>query len=142
MGVRFKTSRFHVHYGPDSLFKRVLYKFQEPKKLMLHGNHFNERKEQRKIPNDVIQSLLEFNPAQWRVVTVEVRNDTGKFVNATWEKDIDNHKYWVTIGYGNVVQTIIKKESKGLGNDIIKEGSFYQFVSKVNEMLMKQDTNL
>ncbi|MCM2535198.1 hypothetical protein NDK43_26160 [Neobacillus pocheonensis] len=69
MGVRFKTSRFHVHYRPDSLFERVKYKFQEPRTLKLHGNHFNKRKEERKIPNDLIQSLLDFNPDQWKVVT-------------------------------------------------------------------------
>lgn len=141
MGVRFNTSRFHVHYGPTSLFERVKYKFQEPRTLKLHGKHFNERKKEREIHGNVIQTLLEFNPTHWRIVTTEVRNDTGKFVNATWEKVIDNQKYWVTIGFGDVIQTIIKKESEGLGYDIIKEGPFYQLVSKVNEELMKEDTD-
>lgn len=76
MGVRFKTSRFHVHYGPASLFKRVKYKFQEPRTLELHGKDFNERMKERDIPDSVIQSLLEFHPSQWNVVTSEVRNDT------------------------------------------------------------------
>ncbi|WP_059173322.1 hypothetical protein [Bacillus sp. FJAT-27445] len=141
MGVRFKTSRFHVHFGPVSLFERVLYKYQEPRTLMLHGGHFNKRKIQRNIPDYVIQSLLDFNPSEWKVVTAEVRNDTGKFVNSTWEKVIENQKYWITIGFGDVVQTIIKKESEGLGYDIIKEGHLFQLVSSVNEMLMKEEAN-
>lgn len=140
MGVRFKTSRFHAQCGPYYLFERIKYKFQNPRTLKLHGRHFNKRKVEREIPNEVIQSLLDFNPTQWKVVTSEVRNDTGKFVNATWEKVIDNHKYWVTIGFGDVVQTIIKKKSEGFSPNIIKGGSFYHFVSTVNERLMKEDT--
>ena len=140
LGLKFKTSRFHVQSGPYYLFERVQYKFKEPRTLNLHGKHFNERSVERKIPNDVIQSLLDFNPTQWKVITAEVRNDTGKFVNSTWEKVIDHHKYWVTIGFGDVVLTIIKKESEGFGHDIIKGGPLYHFVSTVNEKLMKEDT--
>ncbi len=140
MAVHFQKSRFHVHYGPNSLFERVRYKFKEPRTLKMHGDHFNKRKEQREIPEIVILSMLAFNSADWKIVTAEVRNDTGKFVNATWEKIIEGKKYWITIGFGDVVQTIIKKESEGFGYGIIKEGSFYQFVSKVNETLMNHDT--
>jgi hypothetical protein len=91
------------------------------------------------IPNNVIQFLLDFDSNKWNLVTSEVRKDTGKFVNATWEMVIDNNKYWVTIGFGDVIQTIIREDSEGLGYDIVKEGSLYEFVSMVNEQLMDQE---
>ncbi|WML46720.1 hypothetical protein RCG23_13810 [Neobacillus sp. PS3-34] len=141
MGVRFQTSRFHVEYGPHSLFERVKFKFLQPRTLKLNGKHYKQRKEERNIPSNIIDYLLDFNPAQWKLVTAEVRNDTGKFVNTTWEKMIFQHKYWVTIGFGDIVQTIIRKDSEGFGYDIIKEGTFYDFVSEVNDLLMKQDTS-
>jgi hypothetical protein len=52
----------------------------------LDGEHFNRRKEEREIPKNLIQLILNFNPAEWNLVTVETRNDTGKFVNVTWER--------------------------------------------------------
>lgn len=57
---------------------------------------------------------------------------------ATWEKRLGQDKYWITVGFGDVVQTIIKKESDGLGYNIIKDGPMYDIVLKVNQELMKQ----
>jgi len=139
LGVRFKTTRFHVLYGPVPLFERVEYKFQSPRVLKLHGKHFSMRQIERNIPAHIIQSLLKFSTNEWDLVTVEVRNDTGKFVNSTWEKVIEDKKYWVTIGFDDVVQTIIIKESDGLGQEIVKQGLFFEFVSEVNKQLMIQE---
>lgn len=139
MGVRFNTTRFHVFYGPDSLFERVRFKLQTPRTLKLHGEHFNKRFQERNVPTPIIPLLLTFNPIEWSVVTAEVRNDTGKFVNSTWEKVIEGKKYWITIGFGDVIQTIIVKDSIGTNSDIVKDGEFFQFVSRVNTQLMRQD---
>ena len=62
MTMRFKTSRFHIMYGPISLFERVQYKFQEPRTLKLHGKQFNERRIQKEIPGELITLIKEFNP--------------------------------------------------------------------------------
>lgn len=141
MAVRFHTSRFHVEYGPTSLFERVYYKMNKSKTLKLHGNHFNTRFKERNIPLSILHNLLNFDPIEWRLITVEVRNDTGKFVNSTWEKTIEKNKIWITIGLGDVVQTIVIKETEGLGNQIIKTGDFFEFVSEVNKQLMINDLN-
>ena len=139
MTVRFQTSRFHIVHGPDELFERIHYKFNEQRSLKLHGKHFNERKELRAISDDVINSILFFDSDKWKLVTAEVRTDTGKFVNSTWEKFIGSDKYWISIGFGDVVQTIIKKDSEGLGYAIVKDGPLYQFVKEVNLELMRKD---
>ena len=103
--------------------------------LKLNGNHFNNRLKERKIHNIVIDEIKSFNTQDWELVTVEVRNDKRKFVNSTWEKEIDSVRYWITIGFGNTVQTIIKKDSSGV-NNIIKYGAIYKFVEQVNLDLM------
>ena len=61
------------------------------------------------LPSEIIQKLQNFNTREWRLVVGEVRVDTGKFVNSTWEYVCGNEKYWLTIGFGNVVETIVKK---------------------------------
>lgn len=72
-----------------------------------------------------------------KVVTAEVRNDKGKFVNSTWEYEIDSIRYWITVGFNDTVQTIIIKDSSGL-NNIVKDGQLYDFVDKVNKELMEE----
>lgn len=59
-------------------------------------------------------------------------------MNSTWERVIEDKKYWVTIGFGDVVQTIIK-EMNELRQEIVKQGLFFEFVSEVNEQLMIQE---
>ena len=77
------------------------------------------------------------NKNKWKVVTAEVRNDKGKFVNSTWEYEIDSIRYWITVGFNDTVQTIIIKDSSGL-NNIVKDGQLYDFVDKVNKELMEE----
>lgn len=136
MSTRFETARFHILNGPPSLFERVKFKMYGERMLKLHGAHFNERMIGRTIPDEVITKLQKFNEKEWNVVTAEVRCDTGKFVNSTWEIMIENKFYWITIGFGDVIQTIIQKDSSGLGYEYTREGSLYQFVSEVNGKLM------
>lgn len=138
MSFKFKTRRFHILFGPPTLFERVRYKFQENRNLKLHGNHFNERLKQRLISNDMIERLQQFTQKEWNIVTAEVRCDTGKFVNSTWEITLDGANYWVTIGLGDVIQTIIIKDSSGLGYDYVKKGSLYNFVSEINRKMMEE----
>ena len=94
---------------------------------------------ERNIPSHIIQEIKAFNIQDWRLITYEVRNDKGKFINSTWEKIIDNKKYWITIGFNNVVQTVVIKESKGTSK-VIRYGELYELVDKVNKELMLQET--
>ena len=133
-----KTERFHIEFGPDSLFQRVNFKMKNVTELYLKGEHFNERLLQRKIPETIVQALRKFVISEWRLVTAEVRVDRGKFVNSTWEKVVDGCHYQVTIGLGSCVETIVNKTSSGT-DKCVRSGELYDFVSRVNEELMLQE---
>jgi len=137
MGTRFKKSRFHIDFGPKELFDRVLFKMSGVR-CVKTTKHFLERSLERNIPEKILQDITNFNCNDWRLKTVEVREDTGKFVNSTWEKEYNGLKYWITIGFGNVLETIVIKNGEGKG-EVITEGELYDFVKKVNEQLQKED---
>lgn len=135
---RFTTSRFHRDYGPNSLFERVKFKMKDVDGLKLYTNHFHKRCKERYIAYEILKEIENFSIEKWELVTVEVRDDKGKFINSTWEKVIGGERYWVTIGFGSAVQTVVKKDSYGI-DKIIKNGPLYDFVKQVNTDLMLQD---
>lgn len=138
--LKFTTSRFHIEYGPKSLFDRVLFVMDETTTLKFHSKHFNSRCTDRNISEDILDQLVDFNINEWNVVTLEVRTDKGKFVKSTWEKIINGIRYWITIGYNNAIQTIVIKNSSGISK-VIKDGELYYFVDKVNTELMLESLN-
>ncbi len=142
MAPRFETSRFHVNFGPSSLFERVHFKMRNSRTLKLHSKHFIDRQTKRNIPEEVMFQIKHFTPSQWSLKTVEVRNDTGKFINMTWEMNYNDARFWITIGFGDVIQTIIMKDSNGQGYPYIKSGKLYDYVQIVNEQLMISDNQL
>lgn len=135
--MKFEKSRFHIEFGPASLFERVIFKMKDIDELKF-TTHCINRCIERRIPIHIIDEIKQFNIQNWKVVTSEVRNDKGKFINSTWERIIDNRKYWITIGFNNVVQTVVIKNSKGT-DKAIRRGEIYDFVDKVNKELMSQD---
>lgn len=139
MTTRFQTERFHIDFGPSSLFERAHYKMEDARILKLHSKHFNERRVERSVPQDVMMQIKNFDPTKWFLKTIEVRADTGKFVNTTWEMVHNDTRYWITIGFGDVIQTIITKTSDGLGYPYVESGSLYELVKTVNENLMNND---
>jgi len=139
MGFNFSKSRFHIKYGPKSLFDRVQYVMNDKKKLKLHSKHFKNRKNEREIDNNILAKIKNFNSDEWNLITVEIRNDKGKFINSTWEKKFMDEKIWIVIGFNNLVETIIIKESDGLGYNYVKKGKLYKKVQKVNQKLMNED---
>jgi len=143
MSTRFEKARFHIEYGPASLFKRVRFKLSAVTSLRLDGIHFNSRRKERNIPADVLQRIDKFDINQWKLLTCEIRTDKGKFVNSTWETIYANRRYWITVGFNNLVQTVIQKESSGL-DDIVKSGDLYDYVDQINTALMVEagDSNV
>lgn len=135
---KYKLVRFNAEFGPASLFERVKYKMKDIHSLHINVPHFNARMSERNIPQEVIKHILNFDTSEWKLVTAEVRQDTGKFYNSTWEYVYDGKPYWITIGLGNCVVTIVPKESSGVGK-CIRNGEFYDFVEKVNRQLMDED---
>ena len=131
----YKRVRFHIEFGPTSLFERVKYKMKDVSKLYLSGAHFVDRVSTRNIPKDIMQKLEKFDINEWTLVTASVRNDRGKFVDSTWEVCVDDVRYWVTIGMGNYVRTIVIKDTSGI-EKCVRGGEFYEFVERVNRELM------
>jgi hypothetical protein len=138
MATRFEKQRFHVNYGPNALFERVKYKMSGVKSLKLHGRHFIDRIHSRNINEYLQNKIYHFSSADWNLVAAEVRVDSGKFVNSTWELVHEGVKYWIVIGFGNTVETVMIKESSGLEN-VCTQGILYDFVSSVNSELMLQE---
>ena len=131
----YKRVRFHIEFGPTSLFERVKYKMRDVRKLYLNGTHFEERMTNRNIPENVVRKLEHFDINEWDLVTASVRSDRGKFVDSTWEVCVDDLRYWVTIGMGNYVRTIVVKDFSGV-EKCVRGGDFYEFVERVNRELM------
>ena len=107
-------------------------------RLYLEGSHYKKRITERDIPPEILEALLNFDASSWSLQTAEVRTDRGKFVNSTWEKIIDGHRYWVTIGMGNYVKTIVERTTSGM-NKCIRSGDLYDFVERTNTQLMAED---
>lgn len=134
--MNFNKSRFHVEYGPTSLFDRVIFKMKDVKELKMHSEHFKMRVYDRNINVEVINQIKVFDINEWTLVTVEVREDKGKFINSTWEKVIGGIRYWITIGFNNTIQTIVIKNSYGK-DKCVTSGELYNYVARVNKELME-----
>ncbi|MEU6595234.1 hypothetical protein ABZ923_39585 [Streptomyces sp. NPDC046881] len=63
-----------------------------------------ERLRERDAP---LQTLTRFDPGSWELVSTEVRTDTGKWVKSTWRVRADERYWWVVIGLGNALVTVI-----------------------------------
>lgn len=135
---KYKRIRFHVEFGPPSLFERVRFKMKDVTTLYMDGVHFQTRASERNIPNDIMDRLQQFDTNEWHVVTASVREDRGKFVDSTWEIVINGVRYWVTIGMGTFIKTIVIKETSGVEN-CIRSGEYYDFVEEVNRKLMDEE---
>ena len=134
----YDKERFHIEFGPASLFERVRFKMKDVRALFIEGSHFKTRVDERDIPVEVIEKLMNFNVEQWKLKTAEVRKDRGKFVNSTWEIEYSGCVYWVTIGIGNYIKTIVQRNSSGV-EKCIKSGEYYDFVEHVNNELMNAE---
>ena len=135
MSARFIKARFHIDTGPEALFERVHYKMDSVKTVGTREPRFTERAAQQRIPQEVLDRVEDFGTADWELVACEVRTDTGKFVNSTWETVFDGQRYWLTIGLGNVAEAIIRKSGEDK-EGAVKEGDLYDYVRAVNRGLM------
>lgn len=131
----YEKVRFHIEFGPESLFERVRFKMKDVHKLYLDGSHFRKRMDERNIPSSVMELLQQFDASIWTLKTAEVRKDRGKFVNSTWEIVLQGERYWVTIGMGNYIKTIVRREASGM-DKCVRKGEYYDFVERVNRELI------
>jgi len=101
--------------------------------LRVHGSHLATRAADRDAPLAVIAA---FDACEWQLVTVEVRSDTGKFVNSAWKREINGQWWWVVVGLGDTIETVIDTDKCGLGEYIVTTGTLYELVERVNRELM------
>lgn len=135
---KFQRGRFHIEFGPPSLFERVFFKMKDVQKLYMDGVHFKTRAAEREIPPEILEKLTYFDSSKWVLKTAEVRMDRGKFVNSTWETECNGKKYWVTISVGSFIKTIVQKKTSGV-DKCIRKGVYFDFVEKVNRELMDDE---
>lgn len=136
MTTRFPKARFNKDSGPASLFERVRSKFSTKRALKTHSTHLIERCARRHIPMEAIE---DFSPAEWELMTVEIRTDTGKFVNSAWRRPYRESFPWIVIGFNDTVETAIIKDENGSGPIIDRGNALYSFVESVNTKLIEQD---
>lgn len=129
--------RFHVETGPASLFERVHQVFDGPRRLRLHAGHLADRAQRWSAPLAELELL---DPQDWELVLVEVRADTGKFVNTTWRRPIKGRDWWVVVGYRDTIRTVYPADpgKRARGRDIVTEGEMWQHVAAVNQHLVDQ----
>jgi hypothetical protein len=137
VSTKLQTARFHVDAGPASLFERVRQVFAAPRRLKLHGAHFNGRAAERGAPRELIE---DFDPAAWELMTADVRTDTGKFVRTAWRRTVDRQTWWIAIGFHDTVQTVYPATpgKTGFGDDIVRAGPLWQMVDRVNRALLAE----
>ena len=132
----FETAQFHASTGPASLFERVRFVMQAKRELKVHAKHLQERLFHRNAP---IEKLRLYDPNSWGLMTVEVRKDTGRFVN--FEKCCRGQGVvGCNPGLHDTIETIIDADNRkrGYGEAIVKRGKLYDFVAEVNRRLMAQ----
>lgn len=112
----YPKARFHIQFGPPSLFERVRFKMRDAHNLYLDGTHYQKRLSEREIPPEILEALLDFDAITWTLKTAEVRTDRGKFVNLIWEKVVDGQRYWVTIGIGTMLRRSYPEQKVGWTN--------------------------
>jgi hypothetical protein len=135
MPPRWTTARLHVATGPAALFERIRQVMDAPVQLKTHAGHVRARQDDRDAPLD---ELRDFDPATWELVSAEVRTDTGKWVKATWRVEAAGRPWWVVIGMGDTIVTVIDvaDHRTGLGHTIVRGGELYDLVDEVNTSLV------
>ena len=136
----YERARFHIQYGPASLFERVRFRMKDVH-VLFPGKHYQQRARERQVPDEVLAALCQFDCGTWELRTAEVRTDRGKFVSSGWETEVDGHRYLVSIGVGNYIKTIYRVTGHGAGQ-CVRAGELYDFVDRVNRQLMEEDLAL
>jgi len=74
-------------------------------------------------------------------MTAEVRVESGRFVNSTWRVMVEGRYWWVVIGFGDTVQTVIPADEgkSALGPAVIRGGPLYDRVDRVNRDLVRAE---
>lgn len=92
--------------GPQSLFRRVQQVMAAPRRLGVNKAQLAAFSRTWSSTPEELEAVLDFRSEDWILHSVWVRQDTGKFVQSTWRRQIGEKWYFVTIGYGDGVERI------------------------------------
>jgi hypothetical protein len=132
-------NRFHVDTGPQSLFTRVRFKIRGARNLVLTHGHFKDRESERAFPSELVQP---FDPQAWDLLTADVLN-SGKFMRTTWSRVFQGRRWFIVFAKGDVAVTVYSGAltRRLLGPEIVKNGPFYEKVSRVHRALMEAEVS-
>ncbi|MFE7889767.1 hypothetical protein [Streptomyces sp. NPDC057412] len=68
--------------------------------------------------------MTRFAPESWELFSAEVRTDTGKWAKSTWRLQTRERFWWVGIGLGETLVTVIDVDPlrQGRGEHIVIGG--------------------
>jgi hypothetical protein len=115
-------------------FERVRSKMSGRRSLRLHAKHLAARAVERAVPPEL---LADFDPAQWELMTAEVRTDTGRFVNSAWRRTVSGQMWWLVIGLHDTVETAYPGSKRGDGPDVVASGVLFDRVREANAKLLE-----
>lgn len=127
---------FNAQTGPPSLFKRVRFKFKEPRRLnqltQFRGGHY---------PPYLEDVLKRFDSKDWELVSAQVRDDSGRFVATAWRRFFGDTCWWVVIGQGDVISGLyqVDPSQTGLSPQTVQRGELFELVEEVNAGLMAEE---
>jgi hypothetical protein len=114
------------------------------RELKLHATHFKLRAGERATP---AVELKDFDPRIWKLVSAEVRTDTGKFVNSAWDVNVSGRRWrvvigLVVIGLHDAVETAFTVNDARGPREVVRGGMLYDFVERVNRELMQGEAHI
>jgi hypothetical protein len=116
------------------LFERVRSKMSGRRSLRLHAKHLAARAVERAVPPEL---LADFDPAQWELMTAEVRTDTGRFVNSAWRRTVSGQMWWLVIGAITTLRPRIGRLHSVVKADVVASGVLFDRVREANAKLLE-----
>ena len=95
--MKFQKTRFHIDFGPPSLFSRILFKMADVTEIKMHGKHFSARCAERNIPDNVLEKIKNFSCKEWSLKTCEVRNDRDWHQQRRPVKNVEAPEFMVLV---------------------------------------------
>lgn len=133
---KYGTVRFTADDAPPSLIRRVRFKFEGPRRLKLRPRDFEPRELGRAAP---VETLAAFDPADWTLAAVDVRDDAGRFVRTVWERDVDGTVWRIELGFRDAVHVVTTAAAAAPRRSRRIDPGFHRHVEKVNAALMAAD---
>lgn len=99
-------AKFHISFGPQSLFERVKREMVGCTELDINGQYFSQRVRELCISQRVLVAIRNFDIKDWELLSVVIDKDTYKTLSASWARRIRKQYYEIKIGRNDFVENI------------------------------------